>query len=69
MMHTAKLFSFPSGRVSPEAIIEMARDWNLKDVIIIGWDNSDTFAFGASSDNKPDLIYLLEYAKKTTMEM
>lgn len=51
MSKTADISIFPTGKINPQAILEKAKELNLKDVIVIGWDNDGEF-FISSSDNR-----------------
>lgn len=48
---------------SVDRVIESAREKDLDEVMILGWDNNDELYVSASNHKRADLIYLLELVK------
>ncbi len=49
--------------MSPEDILEKAKDWNLAEVLILGWSEAGGFVFGGSHCEIAGHIHLCEKAK------
>ena len=62
-MTTGKLAVLPTGRINPQALLEMAKDWNMSEVMIIGIDANGEFMCGSSEERERDLYYLLTRAR------
>lgn len=58
-----KLLCFPCGGQDPAVYCELAKRWDLKDILILGWEQDGTFAWGGNQDQARELIWLLERAK------
>lgn len=55
--------------VPVENVIEGAREADLGEILVLGWnkDNSKLYV-AASTGNKPELLYLLELAKGAILQ-
>jgi len=52
----------PKGKISPDAILEMAKG-NLDAVAVIGWNEDDDLWMTTSYSKYRDVLWLLEQAK------
>ena len=52
----------------PEKILNAAQKQNLKSVVIIGWTEDDWY-FASSIAAGPEVLWLLELARKKLMEV
>jgi len=64
VIDSAEVFIFPAGKVDPELLLEKAKEWGLKEVLVIGWAEDGELAVGSSEESKRDLLWLLEKAKR-----
>ena len=53
----------------PNVMLELAKNGDLKEVVILGFDKAGDFFFSASKSGGPDVLWLLELAKKQLLEM
>ncbi len=49
----------PNADVDPELILEKAKKWRLKDVLVVGWDENDDFIVGGSMVSLKEITWLL----------
>lgn len=61
------LLFFPSGEISPVALLEKAKSWQLENVAVIGWDSSGAFVWGSSMDDAKEMSFLLMLAHNELM--
>lgn len=54
--------------VPANRILEGVKD-ELDSVVVLGWDKEDSFYFAVSHGKKADILYLLELAKQSIMEV
>lgn len=52
----------------PAITLERAKGWGLKSVVIIGFTPDDELQFGGSISDAPEILLLLELAKKRLFE-
>ena len=55
--------------IPPERILKGARDANLADVVIIGYDDDGQFYFASSTAKGPEVLWLMELAKTRLIEI
>ncbi len=53
--------AFP-GDLSPDALLEMAKFWNLDQAIVIGWDKDGEFCIGGTHTELSEISWLLKNA-------
>ena len=53
----------------PERIINNAPVTELESVVLIGWKGDGDFYFASSIANGPDVLWLMELAKKKLLEV
>jgi hypothetical protein len=56
------------GPVPVQAILEQAQSAGLEDVVVIGWVDGVGCYLGTSSGHAPEIIFLLELAKKQVLD-
>ena len=69
---SAKLHLFPgvtSLDHDPKIMLEMAKNVDLEEVVILGLEKDGSFFFSANKPGGPDVLWLLELAKKRLLEM
>ena len=55
--------------LDPKEMVKNAmEDIPFKSVILVGWTDSETFTVCSSSGSVADIVYSLEFAKKTIIE-
>lgn len=54
--------------ISPERVIDAAKEAELQDVVVIGYDKDGDFYFAANQADGKDVLWLLEVAKKKLLE-
>lgn len=70
-MAVSNVERFPSGAIQgkapPDHVLEEAKAARLREVIVIGWrdDEDGTLYTGASMEDGPTALWLLELAKQT----
>lgn len=52
----------PNTDVDPEVILSKAREWGLKEVLVLGWDEDDNLVLGGSTVELRDIVWLLRAA-------
>ena len=57
-----------TGRVLPEKVLQYGIDANLKDVIVLGWQDDDSLALAMSNGETSENLLLLELAKTVLMK-
>ena len=55
--------AFPGDKLSPEALLKLAENWGLKDMLILGWDKNEKLIWGGTNGDKAEILYLLESVK------
>lgn len=71
MRNMGEVVDYPgstTGPVSPEKILKAALDANLKEVVVIGETQNGTIALYGSTGEAAQLNWLLDCAKKLTMD-
>lgn len=58
------LIDLPAKRILTAAI-----KVDLQEAIVAGYDKNGEFYFAATKSSLPDVLFMLEFAKKRTMEM
>ena len=53
--------------IDPTALLEMAKDWGMNEVLIIGRNPDRDFLWGSSTNDSAKLILLLAIAQTTLM--
>lgn len=53
--------------IPAERVIRRANEANLSNVVVIGWDDDGDFYFASSYASGPEVLWLLEMAKKELM--
>ena len=48
---------------TPENVLEKAKDWNMKECIVIGLDEDGDLTFGGTSCELRDILHLLKLAE------
>jgi len=51
---------FPNPRVSVDGILEAARNWDMQEVLIIGWNKNGEFTIGGSNGELKSISWLLK---------
>ena len=59
---------FPTGIVDADALLEAAKNADLADVLIVGWDEGGELYFTSSVGQLKDISWLLENAQCTLRE-
>jgi hypothetical protein len=59
----SKLVLFPTGKIHPQALLEKAKEWSLKEFLILGYDENDELCIGGTTDEYRDNIALIEHGK------
>jgi hypothetical protein len=59
----SKLVLFPTGKVHPQALLEKAKEWSLKEFLILGYDEYEELCIAGTTYDYKDNIALLEHAK------
>ena len=49
--------------VSPDVILRKAQNWELDEVIVLGWDKNGDFCIGGSHNKLSDISWLLRNAE------
>ena len=49
--------AFP-GKQDPLAMLEMAKHWELQDVLIVGWTEDGAFVWGTSTDSMKEVAWM-----------
>jgi len=55
---------FPYGAIQPNLLLEKAKNWDLEQILIIGFDSDGELVFGGSEDNWKDLLFLMYQANE-----
>lgn len=50
-------------KTDPNVILEKAKDWDLKTVVVIGWDSDKVFRIGGSDTALSEISWLLRNAE------
>lgn len=58
---------FPSGEVSPAAILKNLSKLDLDTVVVAAWKNRE-LVIASSTDRLPEIIFLLSHAQHWVME-
>lgn len=58
----------PGADVPPTIVLEKAKEWGLKSVVIVGEDTSGGLVYGMSIPGMPEIVFLLESAKRAILE-
>jgi hypothetical protein len=70
MTKSAEIYLFPDGELNPDVILVKAREWNLKSVLILGYNDNGEFVIGGSTTNWKDVIWHIykaqQYAARQT---
>ncbi len=61
-----RIFPF-AGKLDPLVSLEVAKNANLDDVLVIGWDKNGDLYFAGSPASRKDVLMLLETAKVELM--
>lgn len=56
--------AFPSKTTDSVAMLEMAKNWGLTDVLILGWDADGEFVIGCSDGSLKETSWLLRCANQ-----
>ncbi|RUM47815.1 MAG: hypothetical protein DSY80_00515 [Desulfocapsa sp.] len=62
--HGATRLDLPADRVLREAI-----NADLEDVVVVGWDNDGILHFASNKASGPEILWLLEVARKKLLEI
>lgn len=54
--------------IPPDRVLESAMG-ELTDAVVVGWDKDGQFYFGSSVAGGPEVMWLLEVAKKKLLEV
>jgi hypothetical protein len=55
--------------IPPERVLNSAKEANLENCVVIGWEKNGDFYFASSIASGPEVIWLLELAKKKLLEI
>lgn len=64
-MSESKVVIFPGMTTvpdTPENILEKAKDWGMRECLVIGFDQEDNLTIGGSTCDTRDLVFLLTRA-------
>ncbi len=53
----------------PDRILDAAKEFDLTDVVIIGYDSNEDFYFASSKADGAEVLWLLELGKKKLLEI
>jgi hypothetical protein len=59
---------FPGAEVPVDIMLEKAKEWGLKSVVIVGEDKTGALCYGMSMSYAPEAVFLLESAKAAVMD-
>lgn len=55
--------------IPTERVLSSALENGMDTVVVIGWDNNKDFYFASSEPSGPEVVWLLEVAKKRLIEI
>ena len=61
-MKEDNIFCMPA-RTGPNVLLEKAKGWGLKEVMVLGWDERGEFCVGGSNGSHRELSWLLRAAE------
>lgn len=63
-----ELFAFPAEGIETDAYLELAKKWNMEEVLILGWDDDGNLCLGGNQGKLADINWLLERARHWVQE-
>jgi hypothetical protein len=59
-----KLEIFPGKRVSPDAMLQKAQEWNLQSCVIVGFDKDGRLCIGSSESSMKEIFWTLHEGQR-----
>ena len=55
---------FPCGEIEPSVLLDKAKNWGMRQTLVIGIDSEGELVLGGTEDNWKDLVWLLYQANE-----